>query len=88
VEFSNYCKNECKYCGIRRNNTSRYRLSSQQILDCADKGYELGFRTIVLQSGEYFAFTDSQICSLVSQIKEKYSDIAVTLSIGEKTYNQ
>ena len=90
VEFSNYCKNDCKYCGIRRSNknASRYRLTAAQILECADTGYKLGFRTIVLQSGEDLAFGDDDICNLISQIKQAHSDVAVTLSVGEKTYAQ
>ncbi len=86
IEFTNYCKNDCYYCGIRRGNTnaSRYRLSEEQILSCCETGYELGFRTFVLQGGEDGYFTDERICSLVRQIREKYPDCAITLSIGEK----
>lgn len=86
IEFSNYCKNDCYYCGIRRSNTSadRYRLSNDDIISCADSGYELGFRTVVLQSGEDTAFTDEDICFIVSEIKNRHPDIAITLSIGEK----
>lgn len=87
IEFSNYCKNDCKYCGIRRSNenASRYRLSAEEILACCDKGYELGFRTFVLQSGEDLSYTTEKICDIVSQIKMNHPDCAVTLSIGEKT---
>ncbi len=86
IEFSNYCKNDCLYCGIRHSNhnASRYRLSEKEILQCADTGYELGFRTFVLQSGEDPYFTDDRICRIVRSIKERYPDCAVTLSIGEK----
>lgn len=86
IEFTNYCKNDCYYCGIRRNNQNadRYRLTEEEILDCCEAGYGLGFRTFVLQGGEDRYFTDRKICSLVTAIKEKYSDCAVTLSIGEK----
>lgn len=86
IEFTNYCKNDCLYCGIRRSNknTERYRLSEEQILACCESGYEMGFRTFVLQGGEDPYFTDERICSLVSQIKKNYPDCAVTLSIGEK----
>ena len=86
IEFSSYCRNNCLYCGLRRGNEKcqRYRLSREEILECADKGYELGFRTIVLQSGEDPWYTDAWICSVVSQIKERHPDTAVTLSIGEK----
>lgn len=86
IEFTNYCKNDCYYCGLRRGNTKcdRYRLNREEILQCADAGYELGFRTIVMQGGEDPYFTDEMICDLVSSIKKKYPDCAVTLSIGEK----
>lgn len=87
IEFTNFCKNDCYYCGIRRSNSQadRYRLTKEQVLDCCASGYELGFRTFVLQGGEDGYFTDDKICDLVSAIKEKYPDCAVTLSIGEKS---
>ncbi len=87
IEFTNFCKNDCYYCGIRRSNSQadRYRLTKEQMLDCCANGYELGFRTFVLQGGEDGYFTDDKICDLVSAIKEKYPDCAVTLSIGEKS---
>lgn len=86
IEFTNYCKNDCYYCGIRRSNAraERYRLTKEQILSCCESGYELGFRTFVLQGGEDPYFTDERICGLVAAIKEKYPDCALTLSIGEK----
>lgn len=86
IEFTNYCKNDCLYCGIRRSNrcVERYRLSEEQILSCCAEGYELGFRTFVLQGGEDSYFTDERICTLISEIKRNYPDCAVTLSIGEK----
>ena len=86
IEFTNICKNNCYYCGIRRDNANaeRYRLSEEQILSCCDIGYELGFRTFVLQGGEDPFFTDELVVSIVSTIKEKYPDCAVTLSIGER----
>ena len=86
IEFSNYCKNNCYYCGIRCGNTNveRYRLSKEEILECCDTGYTLGFRTFVLQSGEDPVFTDESICEIVREIKAKFPDCAVTLSIGEK----
>lgn len=88
IELSNYCKNNCLYCGIRAANTAieRYRLSKEQILDCTRYGHELGFRTFVLQGGEDPAYSDEEICEIVRQIKEEHPDCAVTLSIGEKTY--
>ena len=86
IEFTNYCKNNCYYCGIRRGNrlADRYRLTEESILSCADQGYALGFRTIVLQGGEDPFYTDDKICRLVEGIKRQHPDCAVTLSIGEK----
>lgn len=90
IEFSSYCKNDCFYCGIRRSNgkAQRYRLTADQIVECADQGYELGFRTFVLQSGEDLSYTTRDICDIVSRIKARHPDCAVTLSIGEKTREQ
>ena len=87
VEISNYCKNNCIYCGIRRDNKAceRYRLTKEQILSCCDEGYPLGFRTFVLQGGEDPYFTDERICEIVAEIKNRYPDCAVTLSLGEKS---
>ena len=89
IEFTNYCKNDCLYCGIRRSNKNadRYRLSKEEILECCEHGYELGFRTFVLQGGEDGYYTDERVAEIVSEIKEKYPDCAVTLSIGEKSYD-
>lgn len=86
IEFTNYCKNNCYYCGIRAGNTNavRYRLTKEEILSCCEDGYNLGFRTFVLQGGEDMFFTDYKICDIVSSIREKYPDCAITLSIGEK----
>ena len=88
IEFTNYCKNDCFYCGIRRNNrnASRYRLSKEDILSCCQLGYELGFRTFVLQGGEDGYFTDIRMTDLIESIKKQYPDCALTLSIGEKSY--
>ncbi len=87
IEFSNYCRNNCLYCGLRRGNSlcERYRLSEEEILECADKGHALGFRTIVLQSGEDSWYTDDRICGIVNRIRTRHPDTAVTLSIGEKS---
>lgn len=87
IEISNYCKNDCFYCGIRRSNkcASRYRLSKEDILLCCKEGYELGFRTFVLQGGEDGHFTDDVFCDIISSIKTVYPDCAVTLSVGEKS---
>ena len=87
IEISNYCKNDCYYCGIRRSNKNaqRYRLSKKQILSCCENGYELGFRTFVMQGGEDAFFKDEVVCDIVSSIKERYPDCAVTLSLGERS---
>lgn len=87
IEFTNYCKNNCYYCGIRRENmkVSRYRLTQDEILQCAEEGYKLGFRTFVLQGGEDVYFKDEKICSVVKALKTSFPDCAVTLSIGEKS---
>lgn len=86
IEFTNYCKNNCYYCGIRaeNKNAERYRLDKTQILECCKSGYELGFRTFVLQGGEDMYFTDDMICDIVSEIRKNYPDCAITLSIGER----
>lgn len=87
IEFTNYCKNNCYYCGIRRDNgnAERYRLSEADILDCCQQGYELGFRTFVLQGGEDGYYTDQRLVDLIRKIKGDYPDCALTLSVGEKT---
>jgi len=87
IEFTNYCKNDCLYCGIRKSNcnANRYRLTKTQILDCCHMGYELGFRTFVLQGGEDGYFTDERMVEIISEIKRTYPDCALTLSIGEKS---
>ena len=87
IEFTNYCRNDCFYCGIRRSNGNcqRYRLTAEQILACCRQGYELGFRTFVLQGGEDLRYSDDDICRIVSAIKEDHPDCAVTLSIGERS---
>ncbi len=88
IEISNYCKNGCLYCGINRANKScvRYRLTKDEILSCCDYGYELGFRTFVMQGGEDNHFTDEVVCDIVREIKSRYPDCAVTLSLGERSY--
>ncbi|MCL2214790.1 MAG: [FeFe] hydrogenase H-cluster radical SAM maturase HydE [Treponema sp.] len=88
IEFTNHCKNNCYYCGIRRDNAqlSRYRLSGGEILSCCDTGYELGFRTFVMQGGEDPFYDDDEMCKIIHTIKDKYPDCALTLSIGEKSY--
>lgn len=87
IEFTNYCKNNCYYCGIRAGTAAlqRYRLSEEQILLCCREGYRLGFRTFVLQGGEDPYFTDDRVCSIVSSIRREFPECAITLSIGEKS---
>ncbi len=87
VEFTNICKNDCYYCGIRRGNreVSRYRLTEEDILECCAEGYAGGFRTFVLQGGEDGYFTDDRLVSIVKKISEDYPDCAVTLSVGERS---
>ena len=87
IEFTNCCKNNCYYCGIRKGNpkAQRYRMGKSEILSSCQRGYELGFRTFVLQGGEDPFFNDEKICGIVSEIKCRYPDCAVTLSIGEKS---
>lgn len=87
IEFTNYCKNDCFYCGIRCGNkkAERYRLGKDEILDCCKEGYSLGFRTFVLQGGEDEYFTDAVLCDIISDIRRSYPDCAITLSVGEKS---
>ena len=87
IEISNYCRNDCLYCGIRRSNRScsRYRLTEDEILSCCDEGYLLGFRTFVLQGGEDGYYTDERICNILKRIKTRYPSVAVTLSLGERS---
>ena len=87
IEISNICKNDCYYCGIRASNKNcdRYRLTEDEILECCDEGYALGFRTFVMQGGEDGHFTDEVIESVLTKIKSRYPDCAVTLSLGERT---
>ncbi len=87
IEISNICKNDCLYCGIRASNKDcdRYRLAKDEILSCCDEGYSLGFRTFVMQGGEDLHFTDDLLIDIIGEIKKKYPDCAVTLSLGERT---
>ena len=87
IEFTNYCKNDCYYCGIRRSNknAARYRLTRDEILKCCRAGYALGFRTFVLQGGEDYTYSDEDIAAIVRAIKQQHPDCAVTLSIGERS---
>lgn len=87
IEFTNFCKNDCYYCGIRKSNhqCQRYRLLPEDILECCREGYENGFRTFVLQGGEDGWFTDDRLCELIREIKNRCPDCAVTLSVGERS---
>ncbi len=88
IELTNHCKNDCYYCGIRRSNAKahRYRLTQEQVMECCAIGYDLGFRTFVLQGGEDGYYTDDKIVDIVKNIKKEYPDCAITLSLGEKSY--
>ena len=88
IEISSYCKNDCLYCGIRRSNkdAERYRLDREKIMLCAESGYELGFRTFVMQGGEDSYFTDDMMCGIISELRKKYPDCAITLSLGERSF--
>lgn len=87
VELSNYCRNDCYYCGIRRGNrhVARYRLGKEEILECCAEGFSAGFRTFVLQGGEDPFYTDEVMVDIVSAISRAYPDCAVTLSLGERS---
>ena len=87
IEVSNICKNDCLYCGIRAGNPAcdRYRLTEEDILSACAEGYELGFRTFVLQGGEDGYFTDERLTSLLASIKAAHPDCAITLSLGERS---
>ena len=88
IEFTNYCRNNCYYCGIRQMNgeVQRYRLSLDEIMERCRLGYDLGFRTIVLQGGEDSFYTDEKVCQIIREMKGMYPDIAVTLSMGERSF--
>ncbi|NLI90558.1 MAG: [FeFe] hydrogenase H-cluster radical SAM maturase HydE [Epulopiscium sp.] len=88
IEISNHCKNNCLYCGIRGANLKidRYRLNKENILACCRKGYDMGFRTFVLQGGEDGYYSDDRVADIIDSIKNEYPDCALTLSLGEKPY--
>lgn len=90
IEFTNYCNNDCYYCGIRKSNLNaeRYRLKKEEILECCEAGYKLGFRTFVLQGGEDLWYSDEKLVHIIASIRKAYPDCAITLSIGERTYEQ
>ena len=85
IEISSFCRNDCFYCGLRRSNRSaeRYRLSHEQIMECCEEGYQAGLRTFVLQGGEDGQLTDEWLEKIISAIRQKYPDVAITLSLGE-----
>lgn len=87
IEITNHCKNDCLYCGIRRSQTgvARYRLTPEEIMDCCRQGYGLGFRTFVLQGGEDGWFDDDRMCGIVAEIRSRWPDCAITLSLGERS---
>lgn len=88
IEFTNYCKNNCFYCGIRKGNRNaqRYRLTEEEILECCRQGHALGYRTFVLQGGEDPYYTDDRMVQIIASIKREFPDCALTLSIGEKSF--
>ncbi len=88
IEFSNICRNNCLYCGIRRDNTlvRRYRMEESEIVETAQKAVRIGFKTIVMQSGEDMYYTQGRLCRIISAIKK--FDVAITLSLGERTYDE
>ena len=87
VEFTNYCKNNCYYCGIQGSNpnANRYRLSKEEILSACENGYQLGYRSFVLQGGEDPHYTDEVMVPIVAEIRKRYPDCAITLSLGERS---
>ena len=90
IEFTSFCKNDCFYCGLRHSNKNakRYRLSPDQIFESTDEGYSLGFRTFVLQGGEDPYFTERRLTYIIEGIKSRYPDCAVTLSVGERPFEE
>lgn len=88
IEFTNICSRHCMYCGIRADNkdADRYRLTKEQIISCADIGERLGYKTFVLQGGEDPYFTDDIMVDIIKTIKENHPDCAITISLGERSY--
>lgn len=88
IEFTNYCKKDCMYCGIRKSNKNadRYRLTFDEIIQCADIGDKLGYKTYVLQGGEDAYFTDERMIEIIKEIKKRHPNNAITLSLGERSY--
>ena len=88
IEISSICRNDCFYCGIRRSNhnAQRYRLTREQIMQCCENGYAIGYRTFVMQGGEDGYYTDDVLCGIISEIRERFPECAITLSLGERSY--
>ena len=89
IEYTNYCKNNCYYCGIqaKNKNVERYRLTKEEILSCCENGYSLGFRTFVLQGGEDPYYTKERMTEIIRAIRAQFPDCAITLSAGEKDHD-
>ena len=87
IELSSYCYRDCLYCGLRRSNThaERYRLTQEEVLACCEEGYRLGFRTFVLQAGEDATHTDEWLEALITEMRIRYPEAAITLSLGERS---
>lgn len=87
VELTNVCRNDCLYCGIRRSNMSlsRYTLTREQVLESCRQGYKIGFRTFVLQGGEWGDERSQWIADIIRDIRLGWPDCAITLSLGEHT---
>jgi biotin synthase len=88
IEFSNYCKQNCLYCGLRKDNSriTRYRIEPHNIIESARKAKNYGYKTVILQSGEDSYYTAEKMVKIISGIKD--FDLALTLSIGEKTFEE
>ncbi len=88
IEFSNICKSTCKYCGLRceNKNIERYRIHPEDVIHTAEKAVGMGYKTIVLQSGEDKFFSQDIICEIIKEIKKL--DTALTLSIGERSFEE
>ena len=87
IELSSFCRCDCLYCGLRRSNRTadRYRLTQEEVMECCREGYNLGFRTFVLQGGEDGTHTDAWLEELLSKMRSSYPDVAITLSLGERS---
>ncbi|UOW68894.1 [FeFe] hydrogenase H-cluster radical SAM maturase HydE [Paraclostridium bifermentans] len=88
IELTSFCRKDCLYCGLRRHNkdAQRYRLNLDEVLECVRKGDKLGYKTFVLQGGEDAYFTDEKIIEIIKAIKSEFPHNAITLSLGERSY--